>query len=490
MTLWAARTAGALHAGHWEAWLAFMLKTLKSGLLVFGEGAGNASVNRRIFAAMCTVGSLTLLTRFVAMGKEIVVAKYFGLGDALDAFYIALMLPAFAVNLIAGSLSAALIPTYIHVRETEGLPAAQQLVVSVAARTLAFLGGAALVLALAVPLLTPLIASGYPPAKRALVQSLVLLLVPIVVLSGVTSLWSAVLNAGGRFALASISPLITPLTTLAALILFRGGSGIQILALSLSAGALLEAAVLGVALRRSGFVLLPRWHPLDSAARAVLRQYVPMVAGTFLIGSTAIVDQALAATLGSGSVAALNYGNKLVMAGMGIGATAVGSAVLPHFSQMVVRQDWNAIDRTLRVYLRLLFAITLPLTGLLCWFSVPLVRMLFQYGAFTAADTQLVAGIQVCYALQIPFNIGGILLVRLISSLKANAVLMWGAAISLPLNVILDLFLMRHIGTAGIALSTACVYLGSFLFSGVCLHYLLAIRKRRSSKRFPAGQGE
>ena len=58
----------------------------------------------------------------------------------------------------------------------------------------------------------------------------------------------------------------------------------------------------------------------------------------------------------------------------------------------------------------------------------------------------------------------GILIVRLISALNSNYILMWGAVISLPLNIVLNYIFMQWIGVSGIALSTSCVYLVSFIF--------------------------
>src|SRR5229473_3064028 len=78
------------------------------------------SVNRRIFAAMLTVGGLGLGVKIVSTLKEVVIAHQFGIGDGLDAFLIAYLVPSFAINVIAGSFNAALIPTYAQVREEEG----------------------------------------------------------------------------------------------------------------------------------------------------------------------------------------------------------------------------------------------------------------------------------------------------------------------------------------------------------------------------------
>ena len=75
--------------------------------------------------------------------------------------------------------------------------------------------------------------------------------------------------------------------------------------------------------------------------------------------------------------------------------------------------------------------------------------------------------------LQLPVHLLGILYVRLISALGANRMLTIGAAVSLVVNVLLNVFFMRRFGVAGIALSTACVYLVSCVFLGVASHRAL-----------------
>ncbi len=211
---------------------------------------------------------------------------------------------------------------------------------------------------------------------------------------------------------------------------------------------------------------------------------MPMLAGGFLMGSTSVVDQSMAAMLPGGSVAALSYAGKIVGLILAIGATALSTAALPYFSQMVAQNDWAGCRHTLKRYSVLIFVTTVPLTLALMAFSRPLVRLVFQRGAFTAADTDLVSWVQICYSIQIPFYIGSMLFVRFLSSIRRNDVMMYGSGISLILDVSLNLVLMRVWGIAGIALSTSLVYVAAFLFLGACSVRLLG------QGRFPQPQHE
>lgn len=445
--------------GRWDAWR-------------------QASTNRRIFAAILTIGLMTVLVKLVSLVKELVVAHQFGTSSALDAFLVAFLLPSFAINVISGSFNAALVPTFIQVREQEGRDAAQRLFSGAMIWSTLALAAVSIVLALLAPYILPIMGSGFGPGKLELTRSLFYVLLPLLVISGLGTIWRAVLNSGERFALAAAAPVMTALTMTIALLVAGGVWGIYALAAGTLVGGVLEAAVLAWSLKRQKFSLFPRWTGMSPALRQVLAQSTPMVAGAFLMSSTILVDRSMAAMLGSGSVSALNYGTKITILVQGVSSLALGTAVLPHFSRMVANRDWPSIRYTLKTYSRLILAISVPLTLILAYFSGPLISLLFQRGAFTAGDAQLVGRIQALFILQIPVYILSILVVRLISSIKANKLLMWGAAISFLLNISLNYLFMKWFGVAGIALSTSLVILASF-----CYLTLAMLRKMREMEK-------
>ena len=204
-----------------------------------------------------------------------------------------------------------------------------------------------------------------------------------------------------------------------------------------------------------------------------MSQYVPIVSATVLFSSSSFIDQAMAAFLGSGSVSALNYGSKIVQGINGIAVVALTTAVLPYLSQMVTVKDWNGLRHTLRTYTALIIVVTLPLTLGLVYFSEPMVRLLFQRGAFTAEDTYLVAQVQALFLLQIPFYLLDILVARLISSLNANYLLVWRSVLGVVINVLLNYVFMWWLGVAGIALSTSIVFALMFCYISLTVSRLL-----------------
>lgn len=440
-----------------------------------------ASVNRRILGAALTVGGFSVLVKIAAMAKELTVAYQFGTGDAVDAFLIAYLIPQLVINVVAGSLAPAFTPVYIKVRETEGAVASRRLFESATAGSAAILLILTCGLILFMPLMLRVLGSGFSTEKLALTRSLFVLLSPVVLLNALVTMWTAVLNAEHRFASLAFAPVCVPLLTLVMILVAGRSWGIYALAWGTVIGFLGQCGVLAVAVARQGLPVVPRWTGVTPAMRRVASQYLPMVAGAALATSSWSIGQAMAAMLPAGSVASLNYGNKVVSMISEIGSMALATAVLPHFSVMVARREWAAIRQTLRVYVRLIILVAVPATVGLVVASPMIVRILFQRGAFTEADTRLVATIQAVYLAQVPFVLVGMLFVRLASSLQRNRILLVGAMITLPLNIVLNLVSMRLLGVGGIALSTTLVFVVSCCYLMISVRRALVFEERRDA---------
>lgn len=424
---------------------------------------GSGSINKRILGAAIVVGIGTILVKLVAIVKELVVAYQFGTATELDAFLIALTIPSFLITIVAGSFNSALIPTYIKVREQEGIKTAQKLFAGATIWSIGLLVIATFLMLASTPLYLPLLTKGFSPEKLALTYQLLWAIAPMLLLTGIGTIWAAVLNAGERFALVALAPMITPAITILFLSSIKSW-GVFNLVAGMVGGQLIEMAIIGFVLQQQGFSLRLRWYGFNHHLSEVVHQYAPAIVGAFLMCSTTLVDRSMAAMLPSGSIAALNYGERIVTLPIIIASTALSTAVMPYFSKMVAGDDWQSIRNSLRHYLIVIFAASVPLAGLIILFSEQIVQVLLQRGSFTADDARVVAQIQSCFAIQIPFYIGCVLIVRLISAMRQNQILAIGSAFNLTINIGLNYLFMRWLGVAGIALSTSFVYVFSFSF--------------------------
>ena len=415
------------------------------------------SVQWRIFANTLTVAGFTALVKVFGAAKMVVAARYFGTSGTLDAFLIAFLIPSFVAEVAAGSLAPSLIPTLVEMRERRGDDAARQLCGSVMAGSAVLLTALAVLLALGSPWILPLFGAGFDPAKREMTRWFFLMLLPWLPVSALIVTWRGALNSSERFAVPAGASVMTPLATIVLLWIAAPSWRTEALVAGVLVGVCAEAAILAWAVGVHGFPLLPRWSGWTPELRLVGAQYLPMVAGAVILTGSPLVDQAMAGTLGPGSVSALTYGTKLASVLIGIAALGLSTAVLPHLSRMLAGGDSAAVRRTVRTWTALALAAAIPLACVLAWWSEPLVRLLYQRGAFTAEATHGVAVIQRFSMAQLAPAVLLALGLRLATAMRANAMLMRVAFAGLLANIVLDVVLMRYLGAPGIALAAAGV---------------------------------
>ena len=425
-------------------------------------------------AALVT-GVLTILCKGIGFGKELVIASQFGVGATLDSYLVAIVLPTMVYNVFGLSFASALVMQYIKNQTHAGDAVAKQRYANSMFWGMGFVVSVSVTGALLGPVLLQWMSPGFRPELQATTQSLLWLLLPYSLLTGMSVIWSSILNARGRFVASALSPGVISLGLIGA-VSYWPVSDARVLVGGITAGAFLDVVILGYCIRQEGLPLLPTYGGWQPEHGVLASQMFPMMAGALLLYCTVMVDQSMASTLGEGSVSELNYGIRFVAMVMGLIAMPMGKIVFPHFVQLVEAQKWHEVQATLRKSVLVLLAISLPITILLAACSTPIVNWTFQRGRFTPEMATRVSAVQVMCAMQIPFYLWSMLQGRLVVALRLRRAMLVSGVMNLTTNVVLDYLLMGPLGVAGIALSTALVYLGSACYFSAAIR--VALRRK------------
>jgi putative peptidoglycan lipid II flippase len=429
---------------------------------------------RPVYLHVATVGILTSAVKLAGAVKVAITAHFFGTADELDAFLIAFLLPSFLSDVFASSITPCLIPLLMRSEQPK------QVTREALAFALAIMSGAAAALAVAGHWLLPLAGSSFPAEKLQLASRLMLGLLLWLPMSAFIATWRAVLNTHNRFAVAAIAPLASPLLTIVLLYVFASRWGVAALCAGTVAGTAFEAVVLAIVVGRLGWPVWPAWPEWRKPwMRQLQRQYLPLTLGAVVMSLSTVVDQSFAGRLGAGKISALVYGTKLAGILLAITGSAIGTAVLPSFSQMAASQEWRRLRRALRSCCAMIAAVCVPATLALIAASSFLIRAFFEHGAFKEGATELVSQIQRFALLQAPFAITLAVVSRFTAALSANALLLPAGVAALASNVAFDYAFSRWFGVAGIALAAPFV-------QAVSLTVLLLLLRRRFLELFAA----
>lgn len=405
-----------------------------------------------------TVSSGTLASRLLGFVRDSIIAALLGAGPVADAFLVAFQLVNVVRRLLSeGGLNAALVPAWLRVRETDGVVGAAAFAGRVLGTVSAALIAAAVLIGLLMPLVITVLAPGFA-GNQALQLAVndARLMLPYLAFAGPVTVMMALLNAQDRFALTAFSPLLFNVALIAVMAGLLGwrqnaADAALIMAATVGIAGLLQLSMLVL---RSGSVATPLRISLDGEMRGFLGKAVPgMIAssGPQLL----MVAGAIIASSSPSAVSWLYFANRLIELPLGIVGVAMGTVLIPQLTRALRSDDAVATAHAESRGLELAVGLALPATLGLVMLATPVVRMLFEHGAFTADDTASTASALIWLALGLPAHV----LVKALSpaffaredTLTPMLATLKGAAVAIALA-----FLFGHLfGAPGIAAGLA-----------------------------------
>ena len=406
-----------------------------------------------------TVSTGTLASRLLGFARDAMIAALLGAGPVADAFLMAFQLVNVVRRLLTeGALNAALVPAWLHVRDNEGSVAAA----AFAGRVLGTISTALIVATAGIGLLMPLVITVLAPgfAGRETLQLAVddaRLMLPYLAFAGPVTVMMALLNAQARFALTAFSPLLFNIALILVMIALFGwrlepASAALVLAATIGIAGLVQLLML--ALRPGGRIATPLRIAFDPQMRGFLGKAVPgMIASS---GPQLLtVAGAIIASSSPSAVSWLYFANRLIELPLGIVGVAMGTVLVPELTRALRSGDQASMSHAQSRSLELATGLALPATLGLIVLSEPVVRLLFEHGAFTAADTMATARALMWLALGLPAHV----LVKALSPafFARNDTLtpLFAALKGFVVAIVLAVILGHVYGAGGIAASIA-----------------------------------
>lgn len=401
-----------------------------------------------------TVIIITVVVKGFGFYKEVVVAGSFGLSELLDTFYIAALLPGFINQVFLIAFKAVFIPNYIaESKTTKNIGSFQSMSFLVTIATGIFF---IIIAYLVTDIFLDVFFKGHTESYYQLIKAQFYYLVPCILLWGLSSLLSGLLNIYNEFRHSSIYPVITSISMLVCLIFFKDELQETVLAVGMLIGCVGEVIYLVIVSLIKKIIKLAKPSFTSKNVQMMFKELPARISSGLLTGLIPVTDQFFSAQLIIGSIAALNYGMKIPAFFSTIIIMALGSVLLPYFSNLIIDNKENAFKQLNYILKLLFFGLILVVIPLLL-FSSTIVEFLFERNEFTHEDTIIVASVQNAFLIAIPFAVCGDVIVRFLTSINKNAFLAYVSLGSVILNIIFDFILMKFYGILGIAICTLII---------------------------------
>jgi putative peptidoglycan lipid II flippase len=357
-------------------------------------------VRRGIVSAAIIIAVGNLLSRLFGLVREQLASYYFGTGVNFRPFTLAdSMLTILYDLLISGAVASALVPVLSEYAGPERRAELRRILGTLLTLVLLVLGTVTIVLEIfAEPLVTAWLrfgagstgANAEPPTavELALTIQNVRLILPAVLLLGVSAVFLAANYALGRFVWPSASQAARNGAIIVATVLLAGWIGVTSMVVGVLVGAVLLVVIqlpgLRDALPRPAFDLR---HP---AIRAIFRLYLPICIGLFANTFGQIIDKSLAYNTSQNALGAMRYATTLQQFVLGLVATGISLGALPALSRQAESGDEEGFRTTFATALRMTTVLIAPATLGLLALAGPLVNAIFRHGATDAASASLI----------------------------------------------------------------------------------------------------
>lgn len=406
-------------------------------------------------ALLITLGNAA--SRLLGLVREQVIAALFGRTGVTDAFVIANTVPTMLYDLvIGGAVSAALIPVFSDYASGQARDSLRRLASTILTIAFLALGLAVAVLWFLADGVTAVLGAGLAPEYRGLAVDLVRLALPAVIFVGLAGVLTALLYAQQVFVYPAFCVAAYNASIIVAALLLAPQLGATSLVLGLLMGTALQVAVQLPGVRGMG--LRPTLDLAHPGVRRIGRLYAPVALGLVISQLGVAIDRNLASRAGEGAIASMRFATTLVQMPLGLVVTAAAFSALPSLSRYAAAEasgEAGAFRATLALGVRFsLFFILPAMVGLIA-LREPLVALVFERGAFAAADTRLTAWILLFYLPQLPFVAVDQLLIFAFYARKNTLTPMLIGVLGVATYLVAGISLLGPMGAAGLALANS-----------------------------------
>ncbi|QQE67043.1 lipid II flippase MurJ [Leptolyngbya sp. BL0902] len=448
------------------------------------SSADRSSANRSLANIAGIVAVATLISKLAGLFRQQAIGAAFAVGPVADAYSFAYIIPGFLLILLGG-INGPFHSAIVSVVAKQDRKDTAALLEAINTLVGLVLVGISIVLFLTAGGIIDTIAPGLgqtEPIARDIAVLQLRIMSPMALFAGLIGIGFGALNADSQFWLPSISPIFSSGAVLLGLGLLYGAIGANItnadyfllggavLAGSTLAGAVLQWLAQLPALWKSGLGR-PRlrfdWKL--PGVQDVFKVLIPATLSSGMLQINLFTDLFFASFI-PGTAAALSYANLLVQTPLGIISNVILVPFLPLFARLATPEHWPELKDRIRQSLLFTALTMLPLGALFVVLASPIVRVIYERGAFDADASAMVTSLLIVYGLGMFIYLARDVLVRVFYAMGDGQTPFRISLINIVLNGVLDFFFIRWMGAPGLVLATVGVNLFSTLALTAVLH--------------------
>jgi putative peptidoglycan lipid II flippase len=420
-----------------------------------GSGVKKVRGTKKAAKSAAIIAIFTLISKFLGFIREMIVASKFGSGWETDTYVVSMTATVIIMSIVGDALDTTLIPIFSEIEGKMGRKEKLKYMNNVV-NVIFFI---TIILAVVGYFLSPLtisiLAKGFKGEQFDLAVKLNRIGVPIIIFLGLNYVYSGFLQSDEKFFAPAANGIPFNIIYIIFLFLFSYKFGMEGLMATGIIAIFVQWLVLVPSTKRSGYKWSFQFDLKDKYLYKSIILTIPVLIGSSIDQINTIVNKTLASSLRAGSISALNYASRVSDIFVSAFAVAIATAVFPMLSNAFNNGKMKEVKEIMAEGINIIIIITVPSTIGIIIFAQPAVKLFFQRGAFGERATLMTSQALVCYS----FGLLGLSLrtmaTRVYYSLQDMITPMINGMVSVGLNIILNLILIKYMAHSGLALSAS-----------------------------------
>lgn len=398
---------------------------------------------------------LTLGSKLLGFIREVLIAAKFGSGIKTDIFFVALTATGLVTGFLSNAISTTFIPVLSEIESKEGKKGKIEHANNVI--NVIFVISIMLVIGgwISTPIIVKLLAKGFQGEQFNITVQLTRMGLPMILFSGVIGVLTGYLQSEERFTSAAAIGFPFNFVYIFFLLFLATKFGIKGLMVAAIVAIASQFLILIPEARISGYKYMLIFDLEDKYIHKVILLSVPVLVGVAINDLNAIIDRTLASSLVFGSISALNYANKLNGLILGVFIAAITTVIFPMLAKESTGDNYDSMKKIMGYGINIILLITIPATVGLIVLAKPIVQIAFERGEFDSTATLMTSQALIFYSVGLVAMALKLLITRVYYSLQDTKTPMIYGVMSVMLNVILNLILVKFMTHSGLALATS-----------------------------------
>ncbi len=397
---------------------------------------------------------ITIISKILGFGREIVLSYVFGASGVTDAYLISQTIPLSIFSFISVGVATGFIPMYSRIRKENGQLSADQFTSNLCNFLLLLASVIVVLVLLFTQPVVKLFASGFSGETLALAVKFTRISIFGVYFTATLHVFAGYLRVHENYIIPALVGLPMNIIIIGSLFISTGTS-VYVIAVGSVLATASQLLVLLPYIRKAGYRYKPILDFKDEHLKMMVLIALPIIVGTSINQINVLIDRTIASGIAVGGISALNYANRLNGFVQGLFVASITTVMYPMISKMAAEDNMKGLKSNISEAISIISLLVIPATVGAMIFSEEIVSLLFGRGAFTLEAIKMTGNALFYYSIgMIAFGLRDILS-RAFYALQDTKTPMIIATIAVVLNVILNFILSRYLGIGGLALATS-----------------------------------